>query len=75
MAIHKNTHEVRAIKIVLKDRFNEEYQHKIKKEIDIMKTLDHPNIVKIFEHFKNKNFIFIVMEHLEGGELFEMILK
>jgi len=45
------------------------------KEVDIQKNLDHPNIVKIFEYFENSNYIFIVMEYLSGGELFDKILK
>lgn len=66
---------MRAIKIVYKDRFESEEQNKIMKEVDIQKNLDHPNIVKIFEYFENSNYIFIVMEYLSGGELFDKILK
>jgi serine/threonine protein kinase len=38
-----------------------------------MMKLDHPNIAKIFEYFISKKGIFIVMEYLEGGELFSKI--
>lgn len=38
-----------------------------------MIKLDHPNIVKIFEFFEDRRFIYIVMEFLDGGELFEKI--
>ena len=42
-------------------------------EVEILKNLDHPNIVKIFEYFENNKHIFIVMEFLGGGELFQKI--
>lgn len=74
-AINRITNEIRAIKIVYKDRFESDEQNKIMKEVEILTDLDHPNIVKIFEYFENSNYIFIVMEYLSGGELFEKILK
>lgn len=44
-------------------------------EVEIMKYLDHPHIVKIYEYFQTDQHIFIIMELLEGGELFERIQK
>lgn len=44
-------------------------------EVEIMKLIDHPHIVKIYEYFETELHIFIVMELLEGGELFEKIQK
>ena len=38
-----------------------------------MKNIDHPNVIKIFEYFDTARFIYIVMELLEGGELFDHI--
>ena len=38
-----------------------------------MKHMDHPHIVKVYEFFENDNHIFIVMELLENGELFDKI--
>ncbi len=38
-----------------------------------MKELDHPHVIKIFEFFETEKFIYIVMEYLSGGELFEHI--
>lgn len=42
-------------------------------EINLMKQLDHPNIIKLFETFEDKQFIYLVMELCEGGELFDKI--
>jgi len=46
----------------------------LQREIEMMKDLDHPNIVKLIEVYEDKAYIFLVMEELKGGELFERIL-
>jgi calcium-dependent protein kinase len=43
-------------------------------EINMLKNLDHPNIVKLFEIYEDKSYLFLVMEELKGGELFDRIL-
>lgn len=40
-----------------------------------MMQLDHPNIVKLYEYFLTNKAIFIIMEYLPGGELFDKIIK
>lgn len=42
-------------------------------EVEIMKHTDHPHIVKVYEYFENEHNMFIVMELLENGELFDKI--
>ena len=46
----------------------------IKKEINILKSLDHPNIIKVYEFFKTEKYIYIINELCTGGELFEKIV-
>ena len=43
-------------------------------EINILRSLDHPNIVKIFEYFEDEKRYYIVQEHIQGGELFDEII-
>ena len=45
----------------------------IKREIDILRSLDHPNIVKYFETYEDEHFLHIVMEYIPGDNLFKMI--
>lgn len=37
--------------------------------------LDHPNIVKLYEIYQDPKNIYLITEYLEGGELFDLILK
>lgn len=42
-------------------------------EVEILKSIDHPHVVKIFEFFEDEQRLFIVMEYLDKGELFDQI--
>lgn len=45
----------------------------IKNEIAIMKMVDHPNILKLFEFFEDDESFYIITEYCAGGQLFDMI--
>eukprot|EP00915_Cephaloidophora_sp_WS-2016_P007943 GHVH01010980.1.p1 GENE.GHVH01010980.1~~GHVH01010980.1.p1 ORF type:complete len:596 (-),score=92.55 GHVH01010980.1:1001-2788(-) len=62
----------RCIKIIDKSRMDVP-KDQIKHEIDVMKSLDHPNIVKIYEVFEDFQNMYIIMEYCEGGELYSHI--
>lgn len=47
----------------------------IKREISTMKEIKHPNVIKIFEVMASKSKIYIVLEFVDGGELFDKIAK
>ena len=63
-----------AIKSVLKDRIKQELQN-LQRELTILKTVDHPNIIKLYEVFEDEKYIHIVMEYCSGGELYDRIEK
>jgi len=67
----------RAMKIIKKRPYisGPEEEMRIKKEIQILKELDHPNIIKVFEFYNNKSEFYIISELCEGGELFDKIIK
>lgn len=44
-------------------------------EVDIMKKLNHSNVMELVEIHESKNSIYLVLELLQGGELFERIQK
>jgi len=61
-----------AIKII--DKSKVEDMNDITREIDIMGTIDHPNVVKLYEIFDEKSKMNLVMELVTGGELFDRIV-
>ena len=52
---------------------NEEEESMMMKEIDILKRLDHPHIIKMYEFYKDSKNYYIVTELVEGGELFDKL--
>lgn len=72
-AVHKKTNVLRAVKIIFKDQSDKEDQERLINEVDILKGLDHPNIMKIIEFYQDAKAFYIVSEFYNGGELFEKI--
>merc|ERR1719181_2272684 len=65
-----------AVKILDKGQIQHQNMgQQIKKEISIMKQLKHPNVVQMKEVLASRSKIFIVIEYISGGELFEEIVK
>ena len=64
---HKQLNEIRAMKITNKKSDSSKY------EIEILRKISHPNITNIFEIFADSKKYYVIMEFLEGGELFEAI--
>ena len=63
------------MKILNKEQMSEDEKVRLKYEIDILKNLDHPNIMKLYEVFEDDTSIYLVSELCLGGELFEVLLK
>ena len=75
-AIHNQTHESRAIKIINKLTIkSDETRSKIMNEVEILKNLDHPNIVKLYEFHEDDTNLYLVMELCTGGELLDSIIS
>ena len=63
-----------AIKVIRKRDLNVEELENVQEEVAIMGKIDHPNVVKLFEIYETTQKVYLVMELLEGGELFERII-
>jgi calcium-dependent protein kinase len=72
---HIKTGYIRAIKAIKKKAISHEETKRIITEIDILKNLDHPNIVKLYEIIEDRKHYHLVTELLTGGELFDKIMK
>lgn len=68
---HNKNHHV-AIKVLNKAKLQDHLQA-IQEEIEILTKLDHPNIVRYYETYIDEKYIYLVMEYIAGGELFEKI--
>ena len=63
-----------AMKIIEKKESNTEKEdQEVLNEINILKKLSHPNIVKIYEFFDTQRYYYIITEFCKGGELFSYI--
>lgn len=73
--VKKDSKVHRAMKKINKDKFKINYEEELSliNEINILKTLDHPNIMKIYEYFNTEHNIYIISELCTGGELFDKI--
>ena len=62
---------IRALKEISKEKMqnNEESGLELKNEIEILKNIDHPNIMKIFEFFEDDNNIYLINEFCGGGDV------
>ena len=69
-AIHKKTKQSVAVKIMTKSKMGKQDFELLFREIEILKLCSHPNIIRLIDIFENRNTIFIVMEYLDGGDLF-----
>ncbi|UJR30790.1 hypothetical protein I4U23_018309 [Adineta vaga] len=74
LAKHLPTGREVAIKIIDKAQLNPTSLQKLFREVKIMKGLDHPNIVKLFEVIETEKTLYLVMEYASGGEVFDYLV-
>jgi 5'-AMP-activated protein kinase catalytic alpha subunit len=76
LAEHETTGHKVAVKILNRQKIkNSKMDHKIKREIKILKLFRHPHIIRLYEVIETPKEIFLVMEYVSGGELFDYIVK
>ena len=74
LGIHLPTQQKVAIKILDKKKINDENDIKrMSREIHILSKLNHPNIAQLYETMSSENHIYIIMEYIEGHDLFQYI--
>jgi len=74
LARHVPTGREVAIKIIDKTQLNPSSLQKLYREVRLMKVLNHPNIVKLFEVIETEKTLYLVMEYASGGEVFDYLV-
>jgi len=73
--VHKKDASKVAIKVIQKTTVAGEDIKLLRREITNLKTLDHPNILKLYEVYEDKQQFYLVMELVQGKELFDKIVE
>lgn len=73
-AYSKGNGDAVAVKLVSKKKLHPEEKKSLNREIEILESIDHPCVMKCHEHFETKDEVLMVLELLEGGELFQRIV-
>ncbi|XP_074805330.1 serine/threonine-protein kinase MARK1 isoform X4 [Natator depressus] len=74
LARHVLTGREVAVKIIDKTQLNPTSLQKLFREVRIMKILNHPSIVKLFEVIETEKTLYLVMEYASGGEVFDYLV-
>ncbi|GES79096.1 Pkinase-domain-containing protein [Rhizophagus clarus] len=75
LGMHVDTNEEVAIKLIRKESVDTPSRlTKIEREIGVLRSVMHPNIVKLYDVIETDRYIGIIMEYASGGELFDHIL-
>ena len=73
---HITTSSLYAIKVVSKAKIIERGMiEQLKREVRIMYSLNHPNIIKLYNHFEDEKNVYLILELAEEGNLFQRLCK
>uniref|UniRef100_A0A7N5ZVD0 Protein kinase domain-containing protein n=1 Tax=Anabas testudineus TaxID=64144 RepID=A0A7N5ZVD0_ANATE len=75
LGVHCVTCQKVAIKIVNREKLSESVLMKVEREIAILKLIEHPHVLKLHDVYENKKYLYLVLEHVSGGELFDYLVK
>lgn len=75
LAEHVVTGQKVAVKIINKQKMHQMNMHeKLSREINILKVMAHPHVIRMYELIDSPTELFMVMEYVSGGELFDYIV-
>jgi calcium-dependent protein kinase len=76
LAVHQGSGQRRSLKTIYKKNLKTgSHRQNFFNELSAIKSLDHPNIIKLFEYYEDEENYYLVYEYLPGGELFDYILE
>lgn len=71
--MHLVNKQVRACKTIARQKIKN--WERFAQEVKILQTLDHPNIIKLYEYFEDAKNVYLITELCSGGELFDKIVE
>jgi serine/threonine protein kinase len=77
LGFHKETGFKVAVKIINKEFLasRPSMRKKVEREIVVMKIIDHPNVLKLYDVYETSKYLFLILEYVEGGELFDYLVS
>jgi len=75
LGVNRKTKEKVAIKIIDRNDVGKDYEKNLRMEMDILRRVEHPNIIALQEMIESGNKLYFVMELVTGGELFDRIVE
>ena len=74
--MHKSTGLIRSMKTIPKDNLKEGFtDDEIQREITILKSLNHPHIIKLFEFYVDDNNYYLINEYCDEGDLSDKLIS
>ena len=71
--VDDSTRKLYAVKSIPKDKIVKELKL-MRRELELLRVVDHPNIIKFYETFEDERYVHIVMEECTGGDLFDHLI-
>ena len=76
LAMHKKTKAKYAIKAIDKLNMNNQQEKTcFNREVEIMYKVDHPNIVKLYSHFEDSKYCYLIMQYIPNGSAYDLMKK
>lgn len=75
LGLHVKTKAKVALKVIKKKNMSLKELELQKREIEVLKICQHPNVIRLLDVFENPDYIYIVLEHCGGGDLFHYLDK
>ena len=73
---HRVTGETRAVKTIHKKNLrSEEERQTFFNEVSVLRSIDHPNVLKLYEFYQDDKNYYLITEFCSGGELFDRIIN
>ena len=73
--VHKASGKVLCMRVLKKDSVSEKEQRHFARQTEILKSLDHENIIRIIDNFNDSLSSYLITEFCNGGELFDKVVN